>query len=245
MTSPRRSDDLRGRSTNEVLDFYRELKEPNRGYVGYSEPSLKRTLVETVSALPGSSVVDLGCGPNPVTLFELAARGKGPLTAVDLSADFCASAREQAAARGFALDVVCASVHETPFDDGSFDLAILSETLEHVPDDLELPVLQEAYRLVAPGGRLVASVPNARSLFDRYLVLRTGKPADHLQHLRSYTVPILRARLLEAGFDVERLLRVPATVEPFRHAKAAWLLDRLARRPQWSLKAAIVARRPQ
>jgi len=228
-----------------VLDFYRELKEPNRGYVGYSEPSLKRTLVETVSALPGNSVVDLGCGPNPVTLFELAARGKGPLTAVDLSADFCASAGEQAAARGIALDVVCASVHETPFEDGSFDLAILSETLEHVPDDLELPTLREAYRLLAPGGQLVASVPNARSLFARYLVLRTGEPADHPQHLRSYTVPSLRARLLEAGFDVERVLRVPATAEPFGRAKAAWLLDRLAPRPEWSLKAAVVARRPR
>jgi SAM-dependent methyltransferase len=228
---------------DEILDYYRGLIAGGSDYVGYSEASLKMVVVETVKALPGQSVVELGCGPNPVTLFELARRGR-MIAAAELSVDFCETAALNAKRQNVQFDVRNAPAHATPFRDAWFDVAILTEVLEHVPDELEKPTLHELRRILRPGGRLVISVPNAASAFQRYLYFRTGRHRDtNEEHLRDYTPRVLRRRLEDAGFRIEHLLRVPATNEGFRATKAAWLLDRMVPFARWSLKAAFVARR--
>jgi SAM-dependent methyltransferase len=235
---------LRGRPTSEILGFYKELVESSPGYEGYSEPTLKREVVRTVSALPGERVVDLGCGPNPVVLFRLAEAGKRDLTAVELSPDFCAKAEEQAERHGVQLRVRCAQVDETGLPDASFDVAILTEVLEHVPDELELPTLREVHRLLVPGGHFVVSVPNAASLLDRWVAWRHGAVEQHPHHLRDYDHDRLAGVLREAGFELVRPLRVLATDRPPWQSGASWLIDRLTIRPQWSIKAAFLARKP-
>jgi hypothetical protein len=63
------------------------------------------------------------------------------------------------------------------------------------------------------------------------------------EHLREYTVGVLRERVEQAGFQVMRALRVPNTdLKPWEQW-TGWLLD-LLRRPEWSLKAALVATKP-
>jgi ubiquinone/menaquinone biosynthesis C-methylase UbiE len=59
-------------------------------------------------------------------------------------------------------------MHDLPFDDGSFDQALLLNTLTyaHAP----LRVLCEAARVLRPGGRLVSMTLNAH----RYLDVTTG-----------------------------------------------------------------------
>jgi hypothetical protein len=54
---------------------------------------------------------------------------------------------------------------------------------------------------------------------------------------------MLRERVEQAGFRVVRALRVPNTdLNPWEQ-RMGWLLD-LLRRPEWSLKAALVATKP-
>jgi SAM-dependent methyltransferase len=78
-----------------------------------------------------------------------------------------------------------------PFRDRTFDAAICSEVLEHVPDDVA--VLREVARVMKPGGRLIVSVPFA----FRY----HPDPAD----FRRYTPAGLRRLLEREGFTVEVL----------------------------------------
>jgi 2-polyprenyl-3-methyl-5-hydroxy-6-metoxy-1,4-benzoquinol methylase len=234
---------LKGRPTEEILDFYTTLVEPNPGYEGYSEPTLKRMVVDTVAALPGSRVIDLGCGPNPLVLFRLATRGKSDLTAVELSADFCEKARAMASAQGVPVDIHCARVDDTGLPERSFDIAILTEVLEHVPDELVQPTLREVHRLLAPGGHFVISVPNANSWGDRWAAWRRGWVDQHPEHLRDYTPTLLQEELTAAGFEIVRPLRVPATDQPPWRAGAAWVIDRLTWNPGRSLKASFLARR--
>jgi len=81
-----------------------------------------------------------------------------------------------------------------PYDDGRFDLVAAFDVVEHVEDDRL--VFAELTRLLAPGGRLVFSVPlhPARwTVFD-----------DCVGHARRYEPAALQARLDRHGLVVEK-----------------------------------------
>ncbi|MCB4821114.1 class I SAM-dependent methyltransferase [Roseicella aerolata] len=61
-----------------------------------------------------------------------------------------------------------------PFQDGSFDLVLHSDTLEHVPDPLR--ALQECRRVLRPGGALCFTVP---TLPGRMTRSRAGMPPSY------------------------------------------------------------------
>lgn len=100
-----------------------------------------RTLV------PGSRVVDLGCGTGRIGAW-LAARGAREVFGVDV----CKEMLDRASARALYASTTCASVTATGLAAGSFDGAISSMVLDHVAD-LE-GFFAEAHRLLRPGGWL-------------------------------------------------------------------------------------------
>lgn len=52
---------------------------------------------------------------------------------------------------------IIADAASIPLPDGTFNICLMGELLEHVPDPR--PVVREAYRLLSPGGVLLATVP--------------------------------------------------------------------------------------
>jgi SAM-dependent methyltransferase len=96
----------------------------------------------------GHEVVDLGCGFGSygARLQEAGRRVVG----VDLDPAFV----EETRSRG--VEALVADVTSTPFDDRSFDSAILFEVLEHIPQPER--VLREALRIVRRN--VLVTVPN-------------------------------------------------------------------------------------
>jgi SAM-dependent methyltransferase len=93
--------------------------------------------------------------------------------------------------RGLA-NVVCATLGDAGFADGSFPAAGAFDVIEHVADDYGL--LREIHRVLAPGGRLCVTVPAHRWLWSA--------EDDLAEHHRRYTVPELRETLSRAGYEV-------------------------------------------
>jgi SAM-dependent methyltransferase len=113
----------------------------------------RRTVLDgAIAALelpPGARILDAGCGSGR-NMVDLAA--VGTVTGVELSETSVALARERAAG-----EVIAGSVLEMPFADGSFDLAVSLDVIEHLEDDLG--ALRELRRTVVPGGTLLVTVP--------------------------------------------------------------------------------------
>lgn len=127
-------------------------------------------------------VIELGCGEGHLTKL-VHDRGLEAV-GVDLSRAKIRRAREAHPEVTFLEgDILTLSL-----PDESFDTAILAEVLEHVPEPAGDAMLERAWRLLRPGGRLIVSVPyedciphrNHVRQFDRRGLQRTlrrfGRP---------------------------------------------------------------------
>jgi SAM-dependent methyltransferase len=146
--------------------------------------------------------LDLGCGDGRLTL-ELDAAG---LTAADVSAE----ALRRAAPRLAAKRAVLAELEPDaplPFEDGSFDLVLCAETLEHVRD-VQL-LLSELRRVLRPGGRLALTTPAHGRLTGLSILVRgfESRFEPLSPHLRFLTARSLRELLEEHGFEFASLRR--------------------------------------
>lgn len=132
-------------------------------------------------------VLDLGCGTG-VIATELAQWSK-PI-GLDMSPQALAYCRQ----RGV-QDLVLANGEALPIRSNSVDAVLALDIFEHIGDDQA--AFAEAFRVLRPGGVLVLSVPAFRWLWGPHDVA--------LMHHRRYTRPQVRARLVEAGFQIRRL----------------------------------------
>lgn len=125
--------------------------------------------------------IDLGCGTGTYTMWL---RDKGlHATGVDISSGMLDVARQKA--RKDVLFVE-ANLTKLPFDDESFDLAISNVVLEFVPDPKA--VLQEAYRILKPGGRLVVGFIGKNSPWgEKYTIRGTEDPTSTYHYARFFT----------------------------------------------------------
>ena len=88
--------------------------------------------------------------------------------------------------------------------DARFDLVICNHVLEHIPDDRA--AMREMYRVLAPGGQAVITVPVREDLQHTYEDPTITTPAQRRKHfgqwdhVRFYALD-LKERLQEAGFQ--------------------------------------------
>lgn len=141
---------------------------------------------------PGRRILDLGCRYGALT--RAYAEGND-VVGVDVDREALAEAAE------LGIETRWADVEE-PLDvpDGSFDVVIAGELLEHLRDPAA--VVAEAERVLAPGGLLVGSVPNAYRLKNRLVFLRGRPPEQDPTHLHMFSPKDVQ-RMLEAWQDVE------------------------------------------
>lgn len=85
---------------------------------------------------------------------------------IEYYADKVDTARMRAREAGVSIDIVESDAEAMPYPDASFGFANLSEIIEHVKNPEKL--MQEVFRVLAPGGVAYVSVPSRFSWYDTH-----------------------------------------------------------------------------
>lgn len=155
---------------------------PFEGYMDTAEDAYVNTANTVLRYLePGDRVLDFGAGPADKTAV-LQALGFRCSAFDDLQDDWhdIEGNRERVLdfARGFGIDYRLRTDDAFPFEEGSFDMVMMHDVIEHLHDSPRSLVLG-LLDLVRPEGYLFITVPNAVNIRKRLAVLRgkTNLPA--------------------------------------------------------------------
>jgi SAM-dependent methyltransferase len=153
-------------------------------------------VLRDLAIVPGARLLDAGCGSGR-NMVELGRHGT--VTGIELSSASVQAARERQAG-----EVIEGSVLDMPFAEGSFELAVSLDVIEHLEDDVG--ALRELRRVVAPGGRLLVTVPAYQWLWSRHDVVN--------HHHRRYSRATLVGAAERAGWRCERITHFNSLLLP-------------------------------
>jgi len=137
----------------DYLNFY----STNKTFIVQLDTRLTKIKDYVISTRP-SNLLDIGCG-NGFLLNEISKEIECNLYGID------AFDQESKVFEYLKSDIT----QSLPFDDGTFDVIVLGEVIEHLPDpDF---VLDEIYRVLKHSGKLIVSTPNLASWANRILLM--------------------------------------------------------------------------
>jgi len=100
-------------------------------------------------------------------------------------------------------------IQQIPFQDASFDAAVVSELLEHLDHETMLDGLVEVKRVLAPGGYLIGTVPYQEDLDSNMVVCpHCGELFHRWGHLQSFSVEEIR-EVLALFYEVDQVFARP------------------------------------
>jgi 2-polyprenyl-3-methyl-5-hydroxy-6-metoxy-1,4-benzoquinol methylase len=216
--------------------LYESITSPAEYVAAYNslmeEPSNRLRVGAVVDILarigPGvRRVIDVACGGGAYT-----ARAR---TVLGGSVRFSPVDRQTACAAGYRLNhpdaaPTVADVTALPFRPGTFDLALCLDIIEHLDDDVDF--LRGIHRLLVPGGWVVVSTHNSRSLEHVIGLTRAAITGSTWRgwdptHVRFYNARSLRRVLTDAGFNLVALDGTYYWPFHFPARLASWPLQRL------------------
>lgn len=191
-------------------------------YLGGDVSRRRRMAFDALHLTEGDTVVDIGCGNGLLTEEIARAVGaSGRVIGIDPSAEMRAPAIQRCA--GFAgVEIMEGCAASIALEDGEADKTVAVQVLEYLSD---IPAaMQEAYRILRPGGRFVAVDTGCKTLDwfseDETRMRRVLAAWDH--HYVEPRVAALWPKLArEAGFGA-------IEVEPFTFCDVSLRPDGIA-----------------
>ncbi|PJX13594.1 hypothetical protein CWI66_11460 [Halomonas sp. 141] len=202
-------------------DFYLRFEERFRGAPEEIKQRLHAYLPTTAQVqafYPGGLAIDVGCGRGE--WLELMQEQGFEVLGIDTNVDMIASCH----AKG--LNAECADAFEklATFETDSVALVSGFHIAEHLPFDTLMGLMQEAHRVLKPGGLLILETPNPENL-------NVGLWTFYMDPTHRHPIPPLLMQFLgeEAGFADNQILKLNGPAAPEEHssplARVAWSLS--------------------
>lgn len=110
----------------------------------------KLDIIEAMSDIEGKQILEFGSGRGEFSV-ALAKLG-GIVTGIDIGKDLIELAKRVATVNNVKCEFTVNSIDKLQFEDNTFDFVVGSAILHHLPKKAVIDSLNEAYRVVKPGG---------------------------------------------------------------------------------------------
>ena len=179
--------------------------EVQEGYTRRDSAEVADFLLPHLSS--GTSLLDCGCGPGPLTIGLAETVSPGRVVGIDLEPTMIEQAERLAGEADVTnVEFRVANIYDLPFSDGEFDVVFSSAVTEHLADPVR--ALKEIRRVTKIGGKagiiktdwsfpfIVPECPEFNRFFELFEggFKRIGGSLNRGRFLISY--------MMEAGFDV-------------------------------------------
>ena len=138
-------------------------------------------LMSLINVREGMSVIDLGCGPGPLTKRLADALPGSDVLGIDSSAEMLASAQERAR-RGLRFEQ--RGIEDVAGETGEFDLVFSHASLHWLPDHSAL--IPKLLSIVRPGGQLAVQMPSNFSHPTHKIIDEVGAVEPFTSGLNGY-----------------------------------------------------------
>jgi 2-polyprenyl-3-methyl-5-hydroxy-6-metoxy-1,4-benzoquinol methylase len=172
-------------SSGQVKDLHLEADEQ----FASRRPYIQKVIRKHFPADKNIRILDLGCGEGAF-LYFLGRAGYQDIQGVDNSTDQVALASRL----GIAVEREDIAVHLARVKDETVNVVLLMDVLEHFTRPVLLDLLDEVFRVLRPGGKCVAHVPNACGLYG--MQIRYGD----LTHELAFTPKSAQQAFATVGF---------------------------------------------
>ncbi|MGX9352572.1 bifunctional demethylmenaquinone methyltransferase/2-methoxy-6-polyprenyl-1,4-benzoquinol methylase UbiE [Shimia sp. W99] len=161
----------------------------------------KDAMMDWLAPRPGQRLLDVAGGTGDISFRFLKRAGHGHATVLDLTEPMLVEGRKRAEADQMAesLNWVVGDAMALPFEDNTFDVYTISFGIRNVTRPQE--ALNEAYRVLKPGGRLMvlefSQIPNdmMQKVYDLYsfnIIPRMGQAIANDRDSYQYLVESIR-----------------------------------------------------
>jgi ubiquinone/menaquinone biosynthesis C-methylase UbiE len=119
------------------------------------EKKLRQMTIQLAKLEPGDKVLEVGCGTGTLTIFAKKQVGPGgEVVGIDIASEMILVAIRKASRKKIDISFIQASIAEIPFKDDTFNAALCSFMIFHMPEDVRVQGIKEIYRVLKPGGHL-------------------------------------------------------------------------------------------
>ena len=165
----------------------------------------QRFLAEIGRHLPPSgSVLDIGCGFGLFSLYYAQVSPRLALRGLDINPGRIAMARRAAERLGLSnvtYEVGDAVAYRA---DAEYAGAYMLDIVHHIPEDAVRPLVEQLFKALAIGGRLIIKDVDTRPAYKRWFTHVLDRLMDPKTPVRYWSAEELEALLLEVGFRVQR-----------------------------------------
>jgi 2-polyprenyl-3-methyl-5-hydroxy-6-metoxy-1,4-benzoquinol methylase len=177
-----------------------------------------RDIVKEIKKLiPGGKgkeprLLEIGCGLG--FFLDVACDYDFAVTGIEFNEYAARSMRKK-----YAFEVRCGELQKGMFPDNSFDVVAMFDVIEHLRNAFE--ILETIHTILSPGGILVLTTMDAKSLVSRLLGKRLEDYRRFREHLLFFSRRTITNVLTQHGFEVLQIKSNPHTFQ------VGMLLERL------------------